>query len=252
MDGVQAQPLLNDFAEFDKLLGNGLINLDITTQGETVNQLSAALAGTASFAFLDGAIDGINIAAQLRKVLSTFGRAEASDTDEPLRTDFAKFSASANIQSGVIDNVDLDLRSPLLRLAGQGNVSLPGETVNYVLKPALVSSLEGQGGAERSELSGLKFDLPIVGTFTELANDFPGVLRRSITDGAKTAAKAELDAKKAELEAKAKAELDAKKAELEAKAEAEKAAARAELEQKAQEKVDEVKDKLADKLKKLF
>ncbi|MEM6988050.1 MAG: hypothetical protein AAF499_16115, partial [Pseudomonadota bacterium] len=192
---------------------------------------------TASFAFLDGAIDGINIAAQLRKVLSTFGRAEASDTDEPLRTDFAKFSASANIQSGVIDNVDLDLRSPLLRLAGQGNVSLPGETVDYVLKPALVSSLEGQGGAERSELSGLKFDLPIVGTFTELANDFPGVLRRSITDGAKTAAKAELDAKKAELEAKA---------------EAEKAAARAELERKAQEKVDEVKDKLADKLKKLF
>ncbi|MEM7378563.1 MAG: AsmA family protein [Pseudomonadota bacterium] len=166
LSGVQAQPLLSDFAEFDKLLGSGLINLDVATTGNTVGELSAALGGTASFSFVDGAIDGINIAAQLRNVLATFGRAEESDSDAPLRTDFAKFSASADIVQGVIDNVDLDLRSPLLRLAGQGTVSLPGETVDYLLKPALVSSLEGQGGATSGELSGLKFDLPIVGTFT--------------------------------------------------------------------------------------
>ncbi|MEM9604636.1 MAG: AsmA family protein [Pseudomonadota bacterium] len=252
LSGVQAQPLLNDFAEFDKLLGSGLINLDIATAGNTVGELSAALGGTASFSFVDGAIDGINIAAQLRRVLASFGRSDASDSDEPLRTDFAKFSASADIVQGVIDNVDLDLRSPLLRLAGQGTVSLPGETVDYLLKPALVSSLEGQGGATSGELSGLKFDLPIVGTFSELASDFTGVLRRSLSEGATAAAKAQLDAAKAELEAKAKAELDARKAQLQAEADAREAEARAELDKKAQEKVDEVKDKLADKLKKLF
>lgn len=250
--GVQAQPLLTDFAEFDKLLGSGEINLDLETSGESVAQLSAGLGGAASFSFLDGAIDGINIAAQLRKLLSAIGQAEASEDEELLRTDFAKFSASATIAEGVVQNTDLDLRSPLLRLAGQGSVSLPGEQIDYLLKPALVSSLEGQGGANRSELSGLKFDLPIVGSFTEIAEDFPGVLRRGLSDGVEAAAKADLEAKKAALEAEAKAKLEAKEAELKARAEQEKTRAKTKLEESANEKIDEVKEKLEDRLKKLF
>lgn len=252
LTGVQAQPLLTDFAEFDKLLGSGEINLDLETSGESVAQLSAGLGGAASFSFLDGAIDGINIAAQLRKLLSAIGQAEASESEEPLRTDFAKFSASATIAEGVVQNTDLDLRSPLLRLAGQGSVSLPGEQIDYLLKPALVSSLEGQGGANRSELSGLKFDLPIVGSFTEIAEDFPGVLRRGLSDGVEAAAKADLEAKKAALEAEAKAKLEAREAELKARAEQEKDRAKTKLEESANEKIDEVKEKLEDRLKKLF
>ena len=259
LTGVQAQPLLTDFAEFSNVIGSGLINLDITTEGGSVNQLTEALGGNVSFSFLNGAIDGVNIAAELRKVLAAFGKAEDEASDDAKQTDFAKFSASADIVKGVVTSTDLDLRSPLLRLAGDGTVNLPGERVDYVLKPALVKTLEGQGGDTSENLSGIKLDLPIAGTFDELANDFPGALRRSLADGAKNAAKAELDAKKAELKAAAdakKAELkaaaEAKEAELKAEAKAREEEAKAELEEKAKEKLDEAADKLKDKLKKLF
>ncbi len=259
LKGVQAQPLLTDFAEFDKLLGGGLINLDINTAGSSVNALTSALNGNMSFSFLDGAIDGINIAAELRKVLAAIGQADGENVEETQRTDFAKFSASADITDGVVRNTDLDLRSPLLRLAGSGDVDLPGERVDYVLQPALVSSLEGQGGDTGEELGGLQFDLPIAGTFDELANDPVGTLRRSLSDGLKGAAQAELDAKKAELkaaaeakEAELKAAAKAKEAELKAAAKAKEEEAKAKLKEKADEKLDEAKDKLKDKLKDLL
>lgn len=261
ISGVQAQPLLAAAAEFEQLLGLGNIELSINTTGDSVSKLTEALDGSFSFNFADGAIDGINLAAEGRKVMRLLGQdvGEEPADGESLQTDFSALSASAKISQGVVESTDLNLLSPLLRVGGDGSVALPAEMVDYTVNLLLTKSLEGQGGASIDEASGIGLPLRIQGTFAELSADFVGTVRKSVQAGIKDNLKAQADAKKAEL----KAELDAKKAEAKAKLDAEKEAKKAELQakadeekaklkEKAEKEKERLKEKAAEALKKLF
>ena len=260
VSGVQAKPLLAAAADFEQLLGKGNIQLNVNTTGDSVSKLTEALDGSFSFNFADGAIDGINLAAEGRKVMRLLGKdvGEESETEAP-KTDFSALSASAKIAKGVVTSSDLNLLSPLLRVGGDGSVALPAELVDYTVKLVLTSSLEGQGGKSIDEIKGLRIPLRIKGTFTELSEDFVGTVRKGIQDGLKADLKAQADekvaAEKAKLKAKAdeeKAKLEAKRdekeAELKAKAEEEKA----KLKAKAEEEKAKLKEKASEALKKLF
>lgn len=265
ISGVQAQPLLSAAAGFEQLLGQGNIQLNVNTAGDSVSALTEALGGNVNFHFADGAIDGINIAAEGRKLLRTLGRdmGEEPADGAARQTDFSALSASAKISDGVIESSDLSLLSPLLRIGGEGVVALPAETVDYTVKLLLTKTLEGQGGVSIDEAKGIRLPVRIKGTFTELAEDFVGTLRKSMTDGLKADLKAQADAKLAEEKAKLKAKLDAEKAEAEAKLEAERAAKEAELKakadaekarlrEKAEREKERLREKASDALRKLF
>lgn len=259
--GVQAQPLLAAAAEFEQLLGLGNIELNINTSGNSVSKLTEALDGSFNFKFADGAIDGINLAAEGRKVMRALGRdmGEEPAEGDARKTDFSALSASAKITQGVVESTDLSLLSPLLRVGGNGSVALPAEMVDYTVKLLLTKSLEGQGGKSFEEASGIRLPLHIKGTFAELSADFVGTVRKSIQSGIKddlkaqanekiAAEKAKLDAKKAEAKAKFDAERAAKEAELKVKAEEEKAR----LKEKVDKEKDRLKEKASEALKKLF
>ncbi len=271
ISGVQAQPLLAAAADFNQLLGQGNIALNVNTSGESVSQLTEALGGNFSFNFSDGAIDGINLAAEGRKLMSLLGKSSGDEPAESTRkTDFSALGASAKIVDGVIESTDLEMLSPLLRVGGEGTVALPAEMVDYTVKLLLTGTLEGQGGTALDDAKGLRIPLRIKGSFTDLSNDFVGTVRKGMKDALKAdlkaqadekiaAAKAKLDAKKAEV----KAQLDAKKAEAQAKLDAERSAKEAELKAKAQEEKallidkaekekERLKKKASDALKKLF
>jgi len=81
------------------------------------------------------------------------------------KTDFAELSGSLNIADGLISNNDLVMKSPLLRLDGQGQASLPSEQIDYLITAKVVGSIEGQGGLD--QLKGLPIPIRIAGTFKE-------------------------------------------------------------------------------------
>ncbi len=262
--GVQAQPLLAAAADFEQLLGAGDIQLNVNTTGNSVSGLTEALNGNFSFNFTDGAIDGINLAAQGRKVMRLLGKDVGEEpTGEAAKTDFSALGASAKITNGVIESTDLDMRSPLLRVGGDGSVALPAEMVDYTVNLLLTKTLEGQGGKSIDEAGGLRIPIKIKGSFTELSEDFVGTISKGIQDGIKDDLKAQanekLEAEKAKLKAKAdeekeklKAKADEEKAKLEAKVAEEREAKEAELKKKLEKEKDRLKDKAADALKKLF
>ncbi|MGB0866170.1 MAG: AsmA family protein [Granulosicoccaceae bacterium] len=265
VSGVQAHPLLAAAADFEQLLGKGNIQININTAGNSVSKLTEALDGSFNFSFADGAIDGVNLAAEGRKVMRMLGKDVGEDPADgsARQTDFSALSASAKISQGVVESTDLSLLSPLLRVGGEGTVALPAEMVDYTVKLLLTKTLEGQGGVSFDEAKGIRLPLHIKGTFTELSEDFVGTVRRSMQDGIKADLKAQADAKLAEEKAKLKAKLDAEKAEAKAKLDAERAAKEAELKEKAEkekarlkEKADKEKERLKEKaseaLKKLF
>lgn len=192
MSNIAIGPLLVDAINNDMLNGKGTLNVDVTTQGDTVAALKKSLGGSAAVNLADGAVKGIDIAGTLRGVkdkLNVLKSQSKVDGDKTKKTDFSEMVASFNIKNGVAHNEDLSMKAPLFRIAGNGDIDIANETLNYTAKPTVVASLKGQGGAGLDDLSGLTIPVKLTGTFTkpEYAIDFAGLAtalaQKKVLDG---------------------------------------------------------------------
>lgn len=163
LSNIAVGPLLRDFAEQDRLEGRGNVALDVTAAGKTVNAMKAALAGTAKVNLHDGAIKGLDVGALLRKARSLLGSQSAQAADAKEKTDFSELSASFTLKNGVAHNEDLDVKAPLFRIGGAGDIDIGRSSINYVAKASVVASAKGQGGAELEQLAGLTVPVRLTG-----------------------------------------------------------------------------------------
>ena len=180
LSGVDVGPLLKDAAEFDTLEGRGNVTLDVNGRGGTVSALKKALNGTAAIKLTDGAIKGIDIAGTLRDVKSKLGALKGQHTQSASgsqKTDFSELSGTFNIKNGVARNNDLQGKSPLLRLSGEGEVDIGQELINYLIKASVVATSKGQGGRDVSDLTGITVPVRLTGSFAKpsYSIDFSGV-----------------------------------------------------------------------------
>lgn len=176
LSGIAISPLLKDLMGKDMLEGKGNVNVDIAGQGATVTAIKQALNGTASLDLANGALKGINIGAEIRKanekLASIRGKPQAqtqalaANTSE--KTDFTELKASFAIRNGVAHNSDLSMKSPLLRLGGEGDINIGTDSMNYLAKATLVATAAGQGGKDASALKGLTVPVRISGPFAAL------------------------------------------------------------------------------------
>lgn len=197
--GVNINPLMKDLLNKDLLEGRGSVNLDVSTRGASVNALKKALAGSASISLKDGAVKGINLAKTLRDAKAKLGKAPTTQAaDATQKTDFSELSGSFKIADGVANNNDLSLKSPFVRLTGAGDIDVGENRMNYVAKATLVTTTEGQGGADLGQVKGFTVPLRISGPFDKLSYNIEwGAM---IQD----AAKAKVDEKIKEAQTKAK------------------------------------------------
>ncbi|WP_419901699.1 AsmA family protein [Kiloniella sp.] len=181
VSGVQAEPLLSDSADFEKLLGSLNSKANLTTSGQSQKDMVSNLNGTGDFIFKDGAVKGINIPGLIRNVSID---ALQNSFDDAQSTDFAELSGTYKITKGVLDNQDLSMIAPLFRLSGKGTVPMPPKTLDYRVEPKLVGDLEGQGGD--SGASGLAVPLLITGSWSDpkIAPDLAGALTDKLKDPA--------------------------------------------------------------------
>jgi len=170
LTSVAIGPLLRDVAQKDVLEGKGNVALDVNTGGKSVNAMKKALAGNARVQLKDGAIKGINLAEVFRKAKSALGtqeqRAQAAQTE---KTDFSELNATFKIQNGVAHNDDLDVKSPLFRVGGAGDIDIGNSKIDYTTKATVVASTQGQGGADLAQLSGVTVPVRLVGPFDALS-----------------------------------------------------------------------------------
>jgi AsmA protein len=171
---IDAQPFLADAAGFDKLMGIGALNWNLTTAGQSQKAFINALNGKLAFEFADGAVKGANVAEMVRKAKELIkgnfeAVSEGLDTsfEESEQTDFSALSGSFSFTNGIGKNTDLSLISPLIRISGEGDVDLPKANVNYRLVTGIVDSIEGQGTADDS--TGFKVPLRIKGAFHDVS-----------------------------------------------------------------------------------
>ncbi|MFM2060290.1 MAG: hypothetical protein RLY71_4675 [Pseudomonadota bacterium] len=174
--GISIGPLLTDLAQVDRLTGHGNVSLDVATSGATVSAMTKALAGRAKVALRDGAVKGINIPQAIRRAKAQLGGGGGSGggggdgtAAKNEATDFSEMSASFNITNGVAHSDDLDVKTPLLRVGGSGDIDLGGSRLDYLVKATVVATLEGQGGAELQALRGQTIPVKLAGPLNAIA-----------------------------------------------------------------------------------
>ena len=165
--GVNVNALLKDVAEKDLLEGTGNVVADLASGGTTVGALRSRLRGTAAVQLRNGAVKGINLARSLRQAGAALShkkdalvQAKASE-----RTDFSEMSISTRIANGVAQSDDLDIKSPFLRIGGEGRFDIGRGRIDYEARATLISSSTGQGGAELGALRGLTIPVALSGPF---------------------------------------------------------------------------------------
>ena len=192
LGGVTLGPLLKDALNNDLLEGRGSVALDVQTGGATVSAMKKALSGNASLALRDSSLKGVNLAELLRKARSLRGSSPPAEQGAIAaeRTDFTELGASFVIRNGVAHNDDLSAKSPLLRLAGSGDIDLGANSIDYLIKASVVASSSGQGGKDLAELRGVTVPVKVSGPLD--APRFRADLRAAVGDAVKQKAEEEL------------------------------------------------------------
>lgn len=234
LTGVQSGPLLEDLVGKPYVTGTANLAAKVTARGLEPEQVRQSLSGNASFRFTDGAVKGVAIGEMIRDAYAKAKR-QPKPEGQAKDTDFAELQGTLQITNGVVQNNDLSAKSPLLRVTGKGVVNLVKMTVDYLVTATLVSTLEGQGGQEVSDLKGVPIPVRVVGPLDD--PKFKVELAKLLEQRAKQAV--EREKKKAEEKARKRLEGEQRKAEERAK------------EQLKQEQ-KKLEDKLQDRLKGLF
>ncbi len=165
--GVNVNALLKDVADKDLLEGTGNVAADLASSGATVGALRSRLGGSAALQVRDGAIKGINLARALRQAKAALSRKQdavaRAQTSE--KTDFSAMSVSARIADGVAHSDDLDIKSPFLRIGGEGRFDIGRGRIDYEARATVIASSAGQGGAELEALRGVTIPVALSGPF---------------------------------------------------------------------------------------
>jgi AsmA protein len=215
---ILAGPLLMDLTGNDKLIGSGDLDLNLTSQGGSVNQIKRTLNGNLSFDFRDGAVKGFNLAKMIRDARARLSGEGVAISNEPEQTDFSELTGRADIVNGLVNNQQLLAKSPYLRVEGSGKANLVQESLDYTIRPVIVNTPKGQDGQGLEELVGIPIPVRIQGSWSD--PQFNIQLAQILEQQQKARLKEKLDSK---------------------------------VEEKLQEKMpEELQDKVKDKLKKFF
>lgn len=166
--GVNVNALLKDVAQKDILEGTGRVVVDVDSAGRSVNELKSRLQGKGALQLRDGAIKGVNLAKSLRQARATLGLKggdEVQKANRTEKTDFSELSATFAIHQGVARNNDLDMKSPFLRLGGDGALDIGKGRIDYTARATVASTSKGQDGADLAALKGLTIPVHLTGPF---------------------------------------------------------------------------------------
>jgi len=138
---VQLNPLLTDFADWDRLEGSGSASLEFLGVGNDLATIMDGLEGRGDLAFGAGAIRGFDLAGMVRNL-------DTSYQGEGQRTVYDRVTAEFTIADGILENEDLFLDAPWGEVRGAGSVDLGAQTLDYRVIPGVMRDEEGVAGVQ--------------------------------------------------------------------------------------------------------
>lgn len=179
VSAIDIEALMVALSGKSRLEGKTNLTLNVNATGNSQAAWVNSLGGNGSLKVTDGALKGINIGSFLRNAKQ--GKFFSSDSES---TDFTDLTGTYTITKGVLDNKDLSMKSPALRVAGSGSANLPNKTINYRLVPTIAETSKGQGG--KDDVAGISIPLVITGPWSSpsVTPDLKGMLQEGLKDPA--------------------------------------------------------------------
>lgn len=128
---VSAEPFLAALTgEASPLRGKLNLNGELTTRGNSADELPARLNGQLSTRINEGAVLDVNVSEELCTAVALL---EGKQTSRDWRPDtrFDSASATLNIRNGEVRNDDLDISIPGIQVTGEGKVGLVDKRFDY-------------------------------------------------------------------------------------------------------------------------
>lgn len=207
LENVALGVLLGDLVEQAPLRGTGALTADLQMQGLDADRIKETLDGSGKLSIRNGAVQGVNIAQELRNAVALLRNQPRSQAAP--ETDFTEMTLEFAANQGVISWPSLAAQSPLLRLGSQGSLNLVNEKLDIRLDAAVVKSLKGQGGEPLSELAGFNIPVELEGSFADpkVRVDLKGILKQTVLGEKQEELENKIDERKEELREKARKEL---------------------------------------------
>jgi AsmA protein len=121
---VQAEPLLSDFIGKDFISGTANFNSNLTTQGNSVQQLLSSLNGSSQFEFTNGTLKGVNVDYALAQAKAAINKTAQPAKPATKDTAFGQATATFNISNGVAQTNNLLVTNKALVGKGTGTADL--------------------------------------------------------------------------------------------------------------------------------
>lgn len=197
-DGLALQPLLTDFAGYERLVGTGNLRMKFLGSGASVHAIMQGLEGSGSLDLGKGEILGLDIGGMLRTL-------DTGYVGEGQKTIFESLTGSFTIAGGELTNSDLVMAAPFATVNGQGKLGLGARNIAYRLRATALADETGAGGITAPILIRGPWANP------KITLDLEALAREKLDEQAKeleTAAKARAQEVEAEAKAKARAKLE--------------------------------------------
>src|ERR1019366_9746977 len=106
--------------------------------------------------------------------LGTKSEARVHEAKFSERTDFSELEAAFNIKEGSSHGNGFEMRSPLFRIAGEGDLALDSGNISYRLAATVASALNRRSAGELAELKGVTVPVRVSGPYAtpSIALDF--------------------------------------------------------------------------------
>ncbi len=194
---VQIEPLLQDLTGKAAISGTANLNAKLNARGTNPDAFKSTLAGNIDAVFTDGSLNGINIPQLIREAQAKMQGKTIAAADTVQKTDFSEMRMVASVKNGIVNNETFEMKSPLIRIEGNGQANLVKETLNYRVKTKIVKNLEGQGGTELNQLKGIPIPILVTGSFTDLSYQVD--IKEAFAELAKTKLGKKVEEKKAKV-----------------------------------------------------
>ncbi len=177
LKGFLMNAMLADTASAGKLTGKGDLSIDISAEGGSIGALRKTLNGSVALVLGRGSLAGIDLRSALIEGNDDLGTGSKPRVHAALfteKTDFSGLKAVFNIKDGSSNGNGFDMRSPLFRIAGEGDLALDTGNIDYQLTAAVASKLTRRNAGELAEMKGVAVPVRVSGPWAapSIALDF--------------------------------------------------------------------------------
>ncbi|MEM1391601.1 MAG: AsmA family protein [Pseudomonadota bacterium] len=188
-EGVAAEKLFEALTGFNRLGGIGRVELDLSSEGNSLKSLVGGLDGDFETSLDDGVLRGINLTQFVRSAENLTGLLSSGDlsiasfsgaVSETAETEFTEFLGDLKFENGIAAIEDLELLNPVVGVTGVGSINLLDRTIDMTLTPRVDRAAQGQGNT--IGLNGIAVPISIRGPWDSLSYGFDtGALQQQLT-----------------------------------------------------------------------